>query len=41
MSDSEGSFVITLEQQKDFQFLVKWDNPNVPDLLVDEGCAAG
>jgi uncharacterized OsmC-like protein len=41
MSDSEGSFVITLEQQKDFQFLVKWDNPNVPELLVDEAAPLG
>jgi len=41
MSDSEGSFVITLEQQKDFQFLVKWDNPDVPELLVDEAAPLG
>lgn len=41
MSDSEGSFVITLEQQKDFQFLVKWDNPDVPALLVDEAAPLG
>ena len=41
MSDSEGSFVITLEQQKDVQFLVKWDNPHVPELLVEEVAPLG
>ncbi len=41
MSDKDGTFTITLEQQRDYQFLVKWDNPDVPDLLVDEAAPLG
>ena len=41
MSDKDGTFPITLEQQRDYQFLVKWDNPDVPDLLVDEAAPLG
>lgn len=41
MSDKDGTFTITLEQQRDYQFLVKWDNPDVPDLLVDEAASLG
>ena len=41
MSDKDGTFSITLEQQRDYQFLVKWDNPEIPDLLVDESAPLG
>ena len=36
MSDEDGTFSITLDQQRAYQLLVKWDNPEIPDLLVDE-----
>ncbi|HEU0201077.1 MAG TPA: OsmC family protein [Burkholderiaceae bacterium] len=39
------NFTLTLQQQRDFEFLVKFDWPDVPDLLLDEpeplGHAAG
>lgn len=41
MSDTEGSFTLTLEQQQDYQFLVRWDNPAVPELLTDEAAPLG
>lgn len=36
MSDEELGFSVRLEQQEDYQFLVKFDLEGAPDLLVDE-----
>lgn len=45
MNDESYRFSLTLEQRQDFEFLVKFDWPGVPDLLLDEpeplGHAAG
>ena len=35
MAENHG-FTIQLEQQKDFEYTVKFDWPDVPDLLLDE-----
>ncbi len=35
-SDAEGRFTVELEQQEGFEFLVRFDLDDVPDLLVDE-----
>jgi uncharacterized OsmC-like protein len=35
-SDAEGRFTVELEQQEGFEFLVRFDFDDVPDLLVDE-----
>lgn len=41
MADQDNRFTLRLEQQQDFQFLVSWDNPDVPALLVDEAAPVG
>ncbi len=38
---SEQTFTITLEQQKDFEFLVRFDKASVADLATDEGPPLG
>jgi len=35
------SFTITLEQERDFEFRVKFDSPDNPDLLLDEPAPLG
>ena len=35
-SDAEGRFTVELEQQEGFEFLVRFDLDDVPDLHVDE-----
>ncbi len=35
-SDAEGRFTVELEQQDGFEFLVRFNLDDVPDLLVDE-----
>jgi len=38
---SEQTFTVTLEQQKDFEFLVRFDKDAVADLATDEGAPLG
>lgn len=38
---SEQTFTITLEQQKDYAFLVRFDKDSVADLATDEGAPLG
>lgn len=38
---SEQTFTITVEQQKDFAFLVRFDKDSVADLATDEGAPLG
>ncbi|MEW9900623.1 OsmC family protein [Chitinivorax sp. PXF-14] len=41
MADQDNRFTLRLEQQQGFQFLVSWDSPDVPELLVDEPAPLG